>query len=44
MSVKTIEQDANAFVLKHQGFGLVGNILVGVVGGLIGGLLARLLF
>ena len=31
-------------VMKGRGFGLLGDIIVGVVGGLIGGFLADLLF
>jgi uncharacterized membrane protein YeaQ/YmgE (transglycosylase-associated protein family) len=31
-------------VMKGRGFGLLGDILVGIVGGLIGGFLAQVLF
>ena len=31
-------------LVKGQGFGCLGNIIVGVVGGLLGGFLASLLF
>ena len=31
-------------VMKGRGFGLLGDIIVGIVGGLIGGFLAQVLF
>jgi len=34
----------SGMVMKGRGFGLLGNIIVGVAGGLLGGWLASLLF